>query len=287
MINSRFWRNTLLTATLRKRRPPRWTRTVTPLLQSTLQNFKAAAARSIKLVGVQDRFLMERRITGGILISRKPQFTTAIKRRPSKPRRWILKPLLRSTRQNEKAAADRSTILDEEISTLLSELCALTKRQLQLDTMRADEGTISPQAKSTLTRASRKCTMALDTLRNFIGPAACFIRGLLQTQAAQDLPSSMLDVIESNFSNIWAELLVQRSEARHQKDNAGQQIQQCTALRLFGTRRVTHPLLTFLSITCTGLLSSCRAQSCVDCLHQGSCKLAHRNELANTGLLQS
>ena len=45
-------------------------------------------------------------------------------------------------------------------------------------------------------------------------------------------------------------------------------------------------MLTFLSITCTGLLSSCNGQSSVDCLHQSSCKLAHRNELAITGLLR-
>ena len=158
---------------------------MTPLLQSTLLNFKATATRSTKLDG-EFRWSCSGPFRDGKETYRRnlhlTQATvhTAIKRRPSKPRRWILKPLLRSTRRNEKAAADRSTILDEEISTLLSELCALTKRQLQLDTMRADEGTISPRAKSTLTRASRKCKMALDTLRNFIGPAACFIRGLLQ-----------------------------------------------------------------------------------------------------------
>ena len=162
---------------------------MTPLLQSTLLKFKATATRSTKLDG-EFRWSCSGPFRDGKKTNRRKlhltQATvhTAIKRRPNKPRRWILKPLLRSTRQNEKAAADRSTTLDGEISTLLSELGALTQRQLQLDTMRADEGTISPRPKSTLTRASRKCIIALDTLRNFlrsfIGPAACFIRGLVQ-----------------------------------------------------------------------------------------------------------
>ena len=83
------------------------------------------------------------------------------------------------------------------------------KRQLQLDPMRPDERTVSPPTP-TLTKASQKCKIALDTLRNFSG--ASLVQQLAAPevyQAAQDLRSWILDVIESNsFSNKLAELQI-------------------------------------------------------------------------------
>ena len=60
------------------------------------------------------------------------------RRRPPRGRR-ILKTLLRSTFPNFNAAAARSTMLNREISACQSELGALSKRQLQMDTNGADE----------------------------------------------------------------------------------------------------------------------------------------------------
>ena len=77
---------------------------------------------------------------------------TAIKRRLRPHNRWILEPFLRSTLQN--CLSSRRQIHHTGRRDV-------NKRQLQLDTMHADE--------PTLTKASQKCKIALGTLRNFCG----------------------------------------------------------------------------------------------------------------------
>ena len=55
------------------------------------------------------------------------------------------------TAKHSSTLVSRSFTLDGEISTLQSELDALSKWPLQMDTMRADEGHISAKAKADLT----------------------------------------------------------------------------------------------------------------------------------------
>ena len=63
----------------------------------------------------------------------------------------------------------RSTILVGEISALQSELGALSKRLLQMDTMRSDERQIFAKAKADLEQGVAGAQMALNTLRNYYG----------------------------------------------------------------------------------------------------------------------
>merc|ERR1712064_21522 len=116
-------------------------------------------------------------------------------------------------------AVSRSTILDGEISALQSELGALSKRQLQMDTMRADERQIFAKAKADLEQGIAGVQKALDTLRNYYG--ASFV----QQPAAPEVHQSsggagssiigMLEVIESDFSKNLAELSLAEDEAEN------------------------------------------------------------------------
>ena len=114
-------------------------------------------------------------------------------------------------------AVSRSTILDGEISALQSELGALSKRQLQMDTMRADERQIFAKAKADLEQGIAGVQKALDTLRNYYG--ASFV----QQPAAPEIHQSsggagssiigILEVVESDFSKNLAELSLAEDEA--------------------------------------------------------------------------
>jgi len=114
-------------------------------------------------------------------------------------------------------AVSRSTILDGEISALQSELGALSKRQLQMDTMRADERQIFAKAKADLEQGIAGVQKALNTLRNYYG--ASFV----QQPAAPEIHQSsggagssiigMLEVVESDFSKNLAELSLAEDEA--------------------------------------------------------------------------
>ena len=63
------------------------------------------------------------------------------------------------------AAVARSTVLDAEFSALQSELGALSKRQLQMDTMHTFNGTFFAKAKADLEQKTSEVLKALDTLR--------------------------------------------------------------------------------------------------------------------------
>merc|ERR1712012_1154399 len=114
-------------------------------------------------------------------------------------------------------AVSRSTILDGEISALQSELGALSKRQLQMDTMRADERDVFAKAKADLEQGISGVQKAIETLRNYYG--ASFV----QQPAAPEVHQSsggagssiigMLEVIESDFSKNLAELSLAEDEA--------------------------------------------------------------------------
>jgi len=114
-------------------------------------------------------------------------------------------------------AVSRSTILDGEISALQSELGALSKRQLQMDTMRADERQIFAKAKADLEQGIAGVQKALNTLRNYYG--ASFV----QQPAAPEIHQSsggagssiigILEVVESDFSKNLAELSLAEDEA--------------------------------------------------------------------------
>merc|ERR1712227_879743 len=114
-------------------------------------------------------------------------------------------------------AVARSTVLDGEISALQSELGALSKRQLQMDTMRADERQIFAKAKVDLEQGIAGVQKALDTLRNYYG--ASFV----QQPAAPEIHQSsggagssiigILEVVESDFSKNLAELSLAEDEA--------------------------------------------------------------------------
>jgi len=115
------------------------------------------------------------------------------------------------------AAVARSTILDGEISALQSELGALSRRQLQLDTMRADERKIFATAKADLEQGISGVQKALNTLRNYYGTS------FVQQPAAPEVHQSsggagtsiigILEVVESDFSKNLAELSLAEDEA--------------------------------------------------------------------------
>ena len=97
-------------------------------------------------------------------------FFLTILRRRRPIRRRILKPLSRNTLPNLKQPPPDPTMLNGEMSAPRWELGALTKKQLQIDTMLAVERNISPCSKPTLSRASRKCRMHAtpsETIKDF------------------------------------------------------------------------------------------------------------------------
>ena len=170
---------------------------------------------------------------------------TAIKRRLRPHSRWILKPFLRSTLQN--CLSSRRQIHHTGRRDF-------NKRQLQLDTMHADE--------PTLTKASQKCKIALGTCETFAElhwSSSLLHPRSTRVQAAQDLRSRMLDDIESNhFSNNLAELQVRKSEVRHQETTQENKFNKVSffahwvAPLSYAQGRTS--LLTSLSFMCTGLI---------------------------------
>ena len=117
------------------------------------------------------------------------------------------------------AAVARSTVLDGEISALQLELGALSKRQLQLDTMRADERDVFAKAKANLEQGISGVQKALDTLRNYYG--ASFAQQPVAPEVHQSSSGAgssiigMLEVIESDFSKNLAELSLAEDEAEN------------------------------------------------------------------------
>merc|ERR1712136_381107 len=96
---------------------------------------------------------------------------------------------------------------------------ALSKRQLQMDTMRADERDVFAKAKADLEQGISGVQKALDTLRN------CYGASFAQQPAAPGVQQSsggagssiigMLEVIESDFSKNLAELSLAEDEAEN------------------------------------------------------------------------
>ena len=66
-------------------------------------------------------------------------------------------------------AVAKSTVLDGEIAALQAELGVLSKSQLEMDTMRAEERKTFATAKDDLEQGISGVQKALNTLRNYYG----------------------------------------------------------------------------------------------------------------------
>ena len=102
------------------------------------------------------------------------------------------------------SAVDRRTILNGEISALQSELGVLSRRQLRMDTMRADEKRESSQGL-------RPIWMALDTIRNYYG--ASFVQQTAAPEVHQSAGSGGRS-LRAISPHIWRNFVLQRTRRR-------------------------------------------------------------------------